>query len=290
MSDEKGLVGPKICIYGESGVGKTYSLGTLADWCAEHEREMFVLFTENSLETLLGYWRDRGKPVPDILHWHQALTRAVGLAQLIEGAKQVGNFSYEMLTKTVDNKRGGENNAFWKLLSACNDFPDDRTGKTYGSVDKFSRDAVFVIDSFTEIGNAAAKMVIGSKPTMAPPEYGVAQNNVMNFLRLCTQSLPCTFVMTGHPGREKDEISGAVKTMMSTGGIGTAIIPQIPPLFSDMIWCYREGDKFFWDTSAYGVVTKTRSLGYRSKIAPDFRQVMDLWLNRAGGEHVAAKT
>jgi hypothetical protein len=279
---ERSLAGPNVLLLGEGGTGKTYSLGTLADWCQSHGKEMFVLFTENSLETLLGYWRDKGVDVPACLHWHQSLTKGVGLKQILEGAKRVGEMSYETLTKTVDNNRSGENNAFWKILSTCSDFRDDRTGKSFGPVDAFGMDKVFCLDSFTELGNAAAKMVIGSKPTMAPPEYGVAQNNVMNFIRLCTQGISCTFVMTAHPSREKDEISGAVKTSVSTGGIGTAIIPQIPPLFSDMIWCVREGNKFNWDTAAYGVTTKTRSLGYKANIEPNFAPLMDLWQKRGG--------
>lgn len=276
------LAGPNILLFGEGGTGKTYSLGTLVDWCQANGKEVFVLFTENSTETLLGYWKDKKKEIPSCLHWHQMGTKGVGLAQMLEGAKRVGEMSYELLTKIQDNNRSGQNNAFWNILSACADFPDDRTGKKFGPVDAFKLDRVFVLDSFTELGNAAAKMVIGSKPTMSQPEYGVAQNNVMNFLRLCTQGLSCTFVMTAHPAKEKDEISGSVKTTISTGGIGVAIIPQIPTLFSDMIWCVREGDKFYWDTAAYGVTTKTRSLGYRSKIDPNFGQIMDLWMQRGG--------
>jgi hypothetical protein len=280
-ADEKALAGPNVLLLGEGGTGKTYSLGTLADWCQAHGKEMFVLFVENSLETLLGYWRDQGKDVPSCLHWHQSLTQALSLKQLTEGAKAVGDFSYELLTKRADPNRSA-NNAFYKILQACADFKDDRTGKAFGPVDQFGLDKVFCLDSFTELGNAAAKMVIGSKPTMAPPEYGVAQQTVMGFLRLCTQAVPATFIMTAHPSKEKDEISGSIKTGVSTGGIGTAIIPQIPPLFSDVIWCVREGSKFTWDTAAYGVTTKTRSLGYKSGINPDFGQIMDLWVKRGG--------
>ena len=32
VPDEKPLIGPKICIMGMGGTGKTYSLGTLCDW------------------------------------------------------------------------------------------------------------------------------------------------------------------------------------------------------------------------------------------------------------------
>ena len=66
------LMGPKILLEGPSGTGKTHALGTLVDWAATQKPAIpvFVLFTENGLESLLGYWRDHGKEVPDNLHWH----------------------------------------------------------------------------------------------------------------------------------------------------------------------------------------------------------------------------
>lgn len=277
---EKPLGGPNILLNGEAGTGKTYALGTLVDWCEKVGKEAFYLDIEGSLETLLGYWRDKKKSVPTCLHWHQMKTSPVGLVQMLKGAKDTGEMSYELLTKMQDNNRGGDNNAFWRILAAMSNFKDDRTGKVFGPVDKFAADKVFMLDSFTELSNAAAKMVIGAKPTMAPPDYGVAQNHLMNFLRLVTQGTACTFVMTAHPVRDKDEISGAIKTTIKT--VGTAIQPEIPPLFSDVVYTVREADKFYWDTAAYGVVTKTRSLGYRSKINPDFAQIMDLWQQRGG--------
>ena len=59
------LIGPKVLLMGEGGTGKTHSLGTLVDWCAANNLEVFALFTENGRETLLGYWKDRGLPIPD---------------------------------------------------------------------------------------------------------------------------------------------------------------------------------------------------------------------------------
>lgn len=279
LSPAKSVGGPKILLNGEAGTGKTHSLGTLVDWAQENKLEVFYLDIENSLETLLGFWKDKGKEVPPCLHWHQLKTAPVGLQQMLKGAKDTGDFTYEMLTKLVDPNRG-QNNAFWGILNSMMDFPDDRTGQKYGPVDKFTSQRVFILDSFTELSNAAAKMVVGAKPTMAPPEYGVAQNHLMNFLRLCTQATAMTFVMTSHPTRDKDEISGAVKTTIKT--IGTAIQPEIPPLFSEVIYTVREADKFYWDTASYGVVSKTRSLGYKSKLDPNFKPIMDTWKTRGG--------
>lgn len=285
-----GLFGPNIMIEGPSGTGKTWSLGTLVEWAQTHGFKVRVLFAESGLETLLGYWTDINLPpfqrkepaeVPSCLAWHQQLTTPIGLAQLLKAADNVGKMTYEAVTKLQDNARG-ENNAFYKILQSCSHFIDDRTGEDCGSVDSWGTDTIFVIDSLSEVANACMKMVIGSKPTASQPDYGVAQNNLMNFLRLCTQGTKCTFVMTAHVDRSTDVVTGQQKVM--TKAIGQAIAGDIPPLFSDVIYTTREGTDFWWDTAAFGVDTKTRSLGYRSKIKPDFAQIMDLWLRRGGGK------
>jgi hypothetical protein len=122
------------------------------------------------------------------------------------------------------------------------------------------------------------KMVIGNKPTASPSDYGVAQNNLMNFLRLCTQGIAATFVITAHVDRQQDEITGGIKLM--TKAIGKAMAGDIPQLFSDVIYCVREGSQWFWDTAAGNVDVKTRSLPIAAKIKPDFAQIMDKWLTR----------
>ena len=279
---ETSLSGPKILLMGPAGTGKTYALGSLVDWAAANGKQVFVLFTENGLETLLGYWRDGAtpKPVPECLHWHNTLTRPLALKSLMVAADNVGKLSYEAITKMTDGNRGGANNAFWKILSACADFTDDRTGEKFGSVDEWGADKIFVIDSLSELSNAAMKMQIGNKPTASPSDYGVAQNNLMNYIRLCTQGIAATFVLTAHIDRQIDDVSGTTKIMVKS--VGKALAGEIPQLFSDVILTVREGDKFTWDTAAYGVDCKTRSLGYRSKIVPDFGAIMSTWRQRGG--------
>lgn len=281
MSDTSTLMGPKVMLEGPAGTGKTYALGTLVDWCAAQSPPIpvRVLFTENGLETLLGYYRDRGLEVPSNLAWHVAMTKPVGLVNLVEAAKNVGLLSYESITKMVDAKRS-ENNAFHKILMACSNFPDDRTAQPLGPVDGWPARCFFCIDGLSELSNAAMKMVIGNKPTAAPPDYGVAQNNLMNFLRLCTQGLPAGFVLIAHVTRETDEITGGVKLM--TKAIGKAMANEIPQLFSDVIYTVREGAGFYWDTAAANVDVKTRSLPIQAKLRPDFGQVLDKWMKRGG--------
>jgi len=279
--DKQTLYGPKVCLMGLGGTGKTYAIGTLCDWAAKNGFEVAVLFTEQGLETLLGYFRDKNEEPPACVYWHQQSTRPISLKALMNTADNVGKLSYEALAKSVDGNRGGDNNAFFKILQSCSNFKDDRTGKELGPIDAFTSKRIFVMDSLTETSNAAMKMQIGSRPMASPGDYGVAQNNLMNFLRLCTQGMECPFVMTAHVDRETDAVTQSTKVMIKA--IGKALATEIPTLFSDVIYTTREADKFYWDTAAYGVDTKTRSLGYRSKITPDFAQIMDVWAKRSGG-------
>lgn len=275
---QQSLTGVKELLEGPSGTGKTYSIGTAVDWCDKNGIESFVLFTEQGLETLLGYWVDRGRPIPASLHWHMVNAKPLSLAQLTDAANKVGLLSYESLTKLSDPTRS-QNNAFEQLLRSCTDFPDDRTGKKFGAVDNWGPDKFLWIDGLTELVVIVVKSAIGNKPTMAPPDYGLAQGTLMNFLRLLTQGCLCHFGLIAHIAREKDEMTGGVKLM--TKAIGQAINGDIPPLFSDVIYSVREGASFYWDTATSLVDVKTRNLPISGKISPDFGPVLEKWKARA---------
>ena len=274
------LAGPKIILEGPSGSGKTYALGTLVDWAARQttQREVFVLFTENGLETLLGYWRDRKLAVPPNLRWHVVKTPALPLSALIDGAKKAGLMNYESLTKSVDPDRA-KNNPWEKLLTVLTDFPDDRTGQKFGNIGEWSNSRILVNDSLSETSNACFRMQVGNKPVASQPDYQVAQQNLINWLRFMAQSLECTFVLTAHVQRQANEVTGTVQLM--TKAIGKALGDEIPQLFSETIYTVRDGTNWYWDTAAFGVDTKTRYLPIQSKIKPDFAQILDKWLERS---------
>lgn len=279
------LSGPKVLLMGPTGTGKTYSLGTLGDWAQAHGKTMFVLGLDQGVEAMFGYWTDpppagQGKPIPPAVHWKQQLTSQISLARQLKAVEKAGQLSYAMLCKLIDSERSGENNPFWKILGACANPVSDRDGKKFPMIDQWDDSMIFVIDGLTELSNAAMKMQIGANPTADKPDYGVAQNNLMNFLRLCAQGSRYTFVLISHVSKELNEVTNSNTLTVNT--VGRAICAEIPPMFSDVIFTVREGNQFYWDTSAYGVDTKTRSLGYRSKIRPDFAQIMDLWLARGG--------
>lgn len=272
------LVGPKVLLIGASGSGKSFSVGTLVDWASRNKSTVRVLFTENSVEALLGYWADKGGKVPDALQYHVVTTPSIPFKSLLSAAKDVGRLSYEMITKLTDPNRS-ENNPYEKILLALADFKDDRTGASLGNIGDWGTDTVLVVDSLSELANACMKMVVGNKPTASQGDYGVAQNNLMNLLRFLTQSLRCTVVMTAHIQRQQDEITGGVKLM--TKAIGKAMGDDIPQLFSEVIGAVREGTNWYWDTAHPSLDTKTRYLPIASKQKPDFATIMDKWVKRS---------
>ncbi len=274
------LEGPKILIEGPAGTGKTHALGTLVDWAARQTppRKVHVVFTERGLETLLGYWTERNLPVPTNLSWTSITQAPLPLTSLIDGARKSGSMTYEALTKSVDANRAA-NNPWEKFLTVLSDVPNDRDGTKLGNIGEWDECPILINDFLSESANMCFKMVTGNKPVAAPPEYLVAQNNLLNWLRYMTQAFKGTFVITAHVQRQINEVAGTSQLM--TKAIGKAMGDEIPQLFSEVIYTVRLGAEWWWETAAANVDTKVRYLPIATKIKPDFALIMDKWLARS---------
>ena len=275
------LPGVNILVEGSTGTGKTHSLGTLADTGVD----LFVLFTESGLETLLGYWTDRGKPVPDNVHWHVLTRDTMGFSVLAESALKINTFTQESLHKMQDPDRA-KHNQFVGLLRALADFPDDRTGQKFGPVDTWGPDRCLAIDSLTGINPIALSLVVGGKPVKSQADWGIAQDQIEKLIRQLTDGCRCHFVLTAHVEREVDQVFGGVKITVST--LGRALAPKIPPMFSDVILSYREGTKFFWSTANPQADLKARNLPIADGIPQDFKTIIEKWKSRGGSFNSAA--
>jgi len=269
------LSGVNVLLEGPTGTGKTYSIGTLADTGVE----TFVLFTENGLETLMGYYADRGKPVPTNVHWHQLPRSGVDFKVLADSANKINTYSTDALYKMQDNDRA-KHNQFVALLQALADFPDDRTGARFGPVDRWGPDRCVVLDSLTGINPIAMSLVVGGKPVKSQAEWGIAQDQIEKLIRQLTDGCKCHFVLTAHVERELDAL-GQSKITVST--LGQKLAPKLPPLFSDVILAVKNGPgKYSWSTSAAGVDLKCRNLPDSENIPPTFAQILEKWRSRGG--------
>ena len=199
------LPGVNVLLEGPAGTGKTHAIGTLVDAGVE----TFALFTESGMETLTGYWTDKGKPVPDNLHWNLLKRKTAGFNVLIEGAEKVNTSSYEALAKMSDSKRM-EHNEFLTLLRVLSNFHDDRTGKDFGAVDSWGPDRAIVIDSLTGMNSIVMSLVVGNKPMKSMADWGLAQDQLEKLLRQLTDGCKCHFILIAHVEREVDQILGGI--------------------------------------------------------------------------------
>jgi hypothetical protein len=284
MNEEISLLpGVNVLTEGPTGTGKTFALGTIADAGVE----LFLLFTESGLETVLGYWTDRGLEVPPNVHWH-VLQRPVGnFTNMAEAANKINTYAQEALHKMQDPDRSKQNQ-FVGLLRALADFPDDRTGQKFGAVDSWGPDRCLAMDSLTGINPIAMSLVVGGKPVKSQADWGIAMDQIEKLIRQLTDGCKCHFVLTAHVERELDQVFGGVKITVST--LGRALAPKIPPMFSDVVLTSREGAKFVWSTANPAADLKARNLPIADGIPQDFTTILAKWQSRGGRFTATVKT
>lgn len=269
------LPGFNVLLMGPSGTGKTHAIGTLVDAGVE----VFYLGLEAGMESLLGYWTDRGKEVPANLHWHYLEAPKASFGEFLETANKVNTMALDSLAKMSDPNRS-RHNQFLKLLEALNDFPDDRTGQKFGCVDTWTPSRALVVDGMAGLARAAMSLVVGGKPVRNQSDWGIAQDQVERIVRMWTDNCRCHFVLIAHVERETDAVLGGVKLMVST--LGKALAPKLPPMFSDVILTVREGNKFTWDTGSAQADVKTRNLTIAQGLPADFGPIVAKWKSRGG--------
>ena len=99
------LPGVNVLLMGPAGTGKTTAIGSLVD----SGIEVFYLGLESGMESLLGYFTDKNKPIPDNLHWHHLAAPKASFADMVESAKRINTMALDTLAKMSDPNRGKHN-------------------------------------------------------------------------------------------------------------------------------------------------------------------------------------
>lgn len=267
------LQAPAVLLAGESGCGKTHSLSTFL----ESGLEVFVIATEpTGLDSLIDAVRSKNLPM-DKIHWKQITPARAGFEDLQKMAEKIGGMTYESLSKLAP-QGDRRKSKFIELLQTLTNFVDDKDGKSYGPVDKFGPDRVLVVDSLSGLNLMAMDLAVGDKPTAHQGEWGVAMSALEKLLNSLSSGLKCIFVLTAHLEREADELTGGTKLMAAA--LGRKLAPKLPRFFSEVVFAYREGDKFYWSTSSQQVTTKRRVLPLSDKIAPTFKPIVEAYMDR----------
>lgn len=274
-TDGFALPGTNVLLMGPAGTGKTHSIGTLV----ETGVEVFYLGLEPGLESLLGYFTDKGKQVPPNLHWHVLQAPKTSFMDMIDSARKVNTLALDALAKMADPKRGNYNQ-FVSLLECLNNFKDQRTGEVFGDVEDWGPDKALVMDGMAGLCRASMALVVGGKPVKSVSDWGLAMDNVERILFKLTDNCRCHFVLIAHVERETDAVLGGVKVSLSS--LGSKLSPKLNPMFSDVILTVREGTKFSWDTGSALADVKTRNLAISAGLPSSFGPIVAKWKSRGG--------
>lgn len=263
------IPGSNTLLVGATGTGKTHCLRTLID-CGITP---FILFTEPGMRTLADLPADK-------CHWHYIPPAMPSFDDLAKSAKQINeSMDLEALTKKKDWDKK-KYRQYLEVMTAMNDFPCDRTGKTFGSVDTWGTDRALVLDSLSGLSTMAMDLAVGSKPVKAIADWGVAMDNLERILSRLCNGTTCHFIMIAHLEREKDEVTGSVRNMPST--LGNKLAPKIPRNFDDVVLCDQDGDEFVWRTVHRQTDLKYRNLARSEKLPPSFVPLIESWQNAGG--------
>lgn len=238
---------------------------------------MFVISTEPvGVESLIDVVMEKKLDMSK-LHWRQITPARAGFGDLKAMADKIGALTYDGLTKLAPqgNRR---NSRFIELISALDNFVDDKDGTVYGSVEHFGPDRVLVIDSLSGLNLMAMDLAVGDKPTAHQGEWGVAMGALEKLLNSLSSGLKCIFVLTAHLERETDELTGGTKLMASA--LGRKLAPKLPRFFSEVVHAVRDEKGFYWSTNSTNVVTKRRILPLDTKIPPTFKPIVEGYRSR----------
>jgi len=260
---------PRALVMGEPGSGKTDSLTT---WI-EAGKELFVIVTEpDGVASLLDSCERRKLPV-DKLHWASARPAVPGWDALEEMTKSIGTMTFEQIAqiKTGIGKEQTRKPA-WNLIQTGHDFVCERTGKSYGPVDKFDDSCVVAIDSLSGVSLIAWMLTVGYKAGSHQGDWGSAMNYIEQVVLKFSNDCKCYFTLTAHIEREVSELTGSSRIMVST--LGRKLPPKIPRFFSEVVLAKRtlKGTTpvFTWSTVDSMADLKNRALPVGTDLTPSF--------------------
>lgn len=274
------LPGFKTLLFGDSGDGKTHVIRTLL----RHGITPIVQATEPGMRALApcdnpacAVCKDtRGTPP---IPWSYIAPVGGDIKALIQQASEVSRFDQKALCNIVDNQRSKNYDQFSQLLKNFETFTD-AGGKSWGAPLTWATDRCYVLDGLTQAGTMAMNLFAGRRPLYDKPDYQIAQKILLEFIKLLTCGMRAHVVVIAHVDFGEDVMGRPKGTVLAPG---RKLAPELPALFDDMVLATREGDKFAWTTSKFGMQAKGRNLPYKDGMVPDFGAIVESW-KRAGGQ------
>lgn len=271
-----GLKAPSTLLMGAPGSGKTTAGVTFA----KAGIETFFLLTEpNGEESIIDAAKLHGVDIK-LLHWHTVSPASPGWDALMSMATTIKAMSYEDIAKIKQGVGKTHQVQLEKLLRAIQNFPCDRTGKTFGDVTTWGPERAFIFDGLSGFNMISMLQTVGYKPSAHQGEWGIAMNLEEQVIHKLTSDCACFFALMAHIDRELEEISG--RSIVTPAALGRKLGPRLGRFFSEVVLTKRMPDgKFVWSTTDSNAELKNRALPISSTIAPDFSQIVRAFRQRS---------
>lgn len=275
---------PHTLLMGAPGSGKTDVQLTLV----EAGLELFVLITEpTGVDSLLDSAERRKLPI-DRLHWCVVPPASADMGALRDMASLVASMSYKDLSELKQGIGKTKMVQMAKLLNTIDNFVDDRTGKSFGSVFSWAPDRAFTIDSLSGLNTIAMQHTVGFKPSPHQGEWGIMMSLEENILLKIHSDVQCFFCLTAHLDKEPDELTGTTRIMASA--LGRKLAPKIPRHFSEVVLATRSLTGFKWATISNDADLKNRALPTSKDINPSFVPLVEAYRRRVTNASQQGKT
>jgi len=259
--------GVKAFICGPQGTGKTYSLRTLLD--PSLNLKVAAVFTEPSPQNVLRAYLDDER-----MYWAYLPPYAPKWDTLIEVGTKLNLLTPADLQKMKGIDQGSSTQLL-EFLRLCNNFVDVK-GRRVGDIAELGTDWVFVVDSLTGLNRMARALVVGAKPVLSQPDWGVAMDNLQRIIDTLAVGLKCHLVITAHIEYVMDEMAGNVaKFVIHT--LGRKLGPVLGVNFDEVILARRDGTKYFWSTADPKMDLRSSHLPLATDLEPSFVPLIKAW-------------
>jgi hypothetical protein len=266
----------RIIPFGFGGVGKTHALASifLLKEYNPNMRMIFIGIDKNALSGIergLKFYNIQLEPGELIICIHTDTKAKQGFKNQIAAAKKFATDDASKSSVTTDNRtKYSEFIAVCEGIDALKGYDYvTREEITIGSSFDLDINDILVLDGLTFIMDSIWALTTGDRLLV---DYYVDYKAVQRQLTIFTNNLnklSCSVIMLAHADKIVDDVEKKEQIRIKLDA-GTALASSYIGKWSDVIYCYKEGNERYWSGSSRGVETVARNFPEEAKLAPNY--------------------
>lgn len=265
----------KVILYGAGGTGKTSStISTLVD--APDNRRLIYLMTERNSMGGIAYGLSKFGITPKAGQIYYVFPQEKKKA-FVDIERSIAAFATSSkkaaLTGNTATTEGKENYTYLsKILKSLSNFKgvDYVTGEEVllGNVGELLPTDILIVDGLSPLGAELWNTLVGDKILVSQTDYLPVQRALYGVLAQLAK-LDCHVILLAHE-RETLNDSGGIDMVKVNLWCGNSNYETVMGLFTDVIYCYKNGPAYKWAGSKNKVYTVARTIPQKDNLEPNF--------------------